>query len=248
MSSNDDQTPNPFTRPSFMLAGAVVTVLVVVAVVLAVLAIRDGGRDEPTASTPPSTTTAPSTSSSTPANADASICGLPGEVTSGTVKKAPGAKWKYEGTVAYPTSAKYGPGQTTDDGVRSCFQHSPEGALFAAANSVAVSEDPEAMRAWAEYFVADSPAKDALLSEESVDSTGEGRLRLVGYRMLDYDGRSASVDMATEVTTNGQKTYVSFVYDLVWEDGDWKLKLDSTDNPLQAAAITSLDGYTEWGE
>ena len=110
--STDDTEQSPFTRPAFVSAAIVVGLVLVLGAVLAVHAMTTG---KATAS-PPTTSASPPAATSTPSpstgTSEASVCGLPGTVTTGTLSSAPAAAWAYEGTTAYPTSDTYGPGKT----------------------------------------------------------------------------------------------------------------------------------------
>ncbi len=110
--------------------------LILAAVVLTVLNLNRGDEAAPPASDQSSSvasSAAPSPTASGVAG-DASVCGLDEEVLSGTVTTAPAATWQYQDVYAYPTSPTFGPGATAPQGYRYCYQHSPDGAVFAAAN------------------------------------------------------------------------------------------------------------------
>jgi hypothetical protein len=242
----DETDQNPFARPGFVLAALLVILLVVVGIVVAVsISGRDDNPNDPMEAIPaPTTTTAPDKS----ANVEPSTCGLPGEVLSGTLSIAPEAEWSFQGTTAYPTSSEYGPGESSPVGVRSCFQHSPTGAVFAAANAVVQATDPATTREWLAQFLADSPARNELL-EAATGSTDPGsRVQVSGFRLLTYDGKSASVDVAVRGSSGGQTVNLSMVYNLVWEAGDWKLWVDDVAAPINVATVPDLAGYISWGE
>lgn len=243
-----DDEPNPFTRPGFIAAAVVVALIVVLGIVLVIMnATRDGGPGPTPPPSPDTTTTAP-TPDTTTAASDESICGLDGQVLTGTVTSAPDAEWKYQGTIGYPTSSTYGPGETTSEGVRYCFQHSPTGALFMAANAVAQGSDPTTSPQWATQALAAGRYRDELLAPVSGGSSPEGtRLTIAGFRILNYDGATARVDLGTRISSEGQNLTMSAVYELVWQDGDWKISSD-VPAPIDAASIPDLAGYITWGE
>ena len=177
-----------------------------------------------------------------------SVCGLDGVVLSGTVATPPAAEWKFQGTTAYPTSATAGPAETTPDGVRRCFQHTPQGALFAASNAVVQGSDVAVQAAFAQYFIAAGPGRAAAISNAVSGSASTGRLELVAFRVLKYDGATANVDVAVRATSTGQTIYSSGVYPLRWEGGDWKLQVSDTGQMTYAfAQIPDLAGYISWG-
>ncbi|MGW6132388.1 hypothetical protein ACWFNE_20375 [Cellulomonas sp. NPDC055163] len=247
MSTNDTE-PSPWTRPSFITAAIVVAIVVMLG---AALAIRALSKDDANAAPPEPTASASAEPSPTAddgtAGTDASICGLDGVETTGTVTMAPAAEWAFQGTTAYPTSPEFGPAATTTEGIRHCFQQSPEGALFAAANALVQATDPTHSAAWAGYFVSSGPQRDSILSEAGQPSSdSDVRMNIAGFRMLAFDGDAATVDVAVRGSSDGTAIVGSFVYELVWEAGDWKLDA-STQTPFKFAAIPDLAGYVAWG-
>ena len=243
------ESRSPFTRPGFLVAAALVVAIVAVGVVLGVLNATRAG-DDPPATSP--TTAGPGTSATTPPTdeppTDESVCGLEPGDSEGTLSSAPETEWQFQGTTAYPTSPTYGPGATDENGVRYCFQNSPEGALFMAANAIPQGSDPSKSFTWADYAVAEGSYREQLLGEMSDTSSTEGRrLSVVGFRLLNYDGETARVDLAVRGSLDGQTTTFSGVYELVWQAGDWKISADVS-QPLDLATIPDTAGYITWGE
>ena len=236
-----DETSTPWAQPKFLIAAVLVIALIVLGVVLAL-----SSRNEPdgTSSTP---TTPPGTTTSAPGNAGAeSVCGLPGYADSGTLTTAPEAEWLFQGTTAYPTSADHGPGATSPEGVRYCFQHTPAGALFAAANAMVQGGDPAVAGEWLDYVVADGPYREQIASSQEAADSADSRINIAGFRLLAYNGDSARVDLAVRATSGTSTILVSGVYELVWRDGDWKISADVAE-PLNVASIPDLAGYVAWG-
>lgn len=247
--AEDNEEQSPFTRRGFVAATVVVAVIVVLGLVIVIVNMT---RDDPDPAPPTSTSTEPTTAAPTSeppeAVGGASVCGLPGEVLEGTLTTAPAAEWEYQGTTAYPTSSEFGPGDTSAGGVRFCFERSPEGALFAAANSLVQGSDPSIAEEWLQYIVAEGPFRDQLLADVGSGTTGEGtRLAIVGFRVLAYDGETARIDLAVRGTSQGQTITLSGVYELVWQEGDWKISADVA-QPLNMATIPDTAGYIAWGE
>ena len=141
MSEEEEGAASPFTRPGF-IASALVVALVVILGIVVVVTHKGGGRTPATSATASSggsdAASADSSGSAPPQEAESdSVCGLTGVVMNGTVSQAPQAQWDYIGVFPYPTSDQYGPAATADEGYRYCFQHSPQGAVFAAATAAA---------------------------------------------------------------------------------------------------------------
>ena len=243
--AEDTDQKNPFTRTGFVLAAVVVALVVVLGVVVGVVNATRSDPESQSSPSPSESSAAPTADESAAAGG-ASVCGLSGEVLSGSISTAPAAKWEYQGTVAYPTSSEAGPADTKN-GVRTCFQRSPEGALFAAANAVVQGSDEATVKRWLDYFVTGS-ARDQVLSAGAGSSTGSGtRVEIAGFRVLAYDGDSARIDVAVRGSASGTTLNLSMVYPLVWEDGDWKLNVTDASAPIDVATIPDLAGYITWG-
>ena len=208
-----------------------------------------GGRSVPTTSGAEASGSTSSTS--------ISVCGLPDGETrriDGDIK-APEAEWKHQGQYSYPVSSLYGPGKASVAGVRYCFQRSPEGALFAAANAVSQGSTRETSMAFAEYFLAKGETREAALKQmreersrsSASSSSNSYALSISGFKMRSYDGDRARVEVAMDYKGTISTSHARAIYDLVWEDGDWKWDAGSGYNPAQVTQISSLTGYTLWG-
>lgn len=256
MADDDNEQRSPFARRGFIAAAGVVAVVAILGITLGIVnATQDDPDPDPTGSnsapSPSASTSAPPTPEPTEAAGGASVCGLGGVALDGSLSTAPAADWQYQDTTAYPTSAEYGPGDVSSEGLRSCFQHSPEGAVFTAANAVVQGSDPATVGAWLDYFIADGPNRDAVLAQGTgvEGSSGQGvRLEVAGFRLLAYDGETARVDIAVRGAADGQTVSLSMVYLLVWEDGDWKLSVTDPNLPINVANVPDLAGYITWGE
>ena len=251
MATDETNQQSPFTRPGFLVAAAFVVILVVVGIVLGVNATtRDS--DEPGIASPSSadSTSEPSATAPSEDATEAGACRVEGETLEGSLSTAPAVEWQYQGTMAFPTSDEFGPTQTTAEGVRTCFQRSPEGALLAAANGAAQATDGESIEAWLEYFLAEGPNREAVLGAGpgSGSDTSGVRVQIAGFRMLNFDGDTASVDVALRASIDGQTITMSSVYALVWENDDWKMAVQDPDSPVDFATIPDLSGYVPWGE
>lgn len=242
---NQSESPSPFTRPGFIISAIVVALIVVFGIILVAVNV---GKGDPKAG-PTTTPTSPSPtiiSSPGPVSGDESVCGLDGVQLTGTVSAAPSATWKYQGTTAYPSSSAYGPRKTDPAGFRYCFQHSPTGALFMAANAVSQGSGPDS-KPWLNYVLAEGPFRSQLLNQGSPSNNAGTRTTVAGFRVLNYDGNTASIDLAVQVaTTNGTVT-LSSVYSLAWVEGDWKVSTNAA-TPIDIAPIPNVAGYTTWGE
>ncbi|OKL54007.1 hypothetical protein BSZ39_06270 [Bowdeniella nasicola] len=64
--------------------------------------------------------------------------------------------------------------------------------------------------------------------------------------MLKYSGDSAFVDVLYRGTAKGKTHYISMVYNLIWQDGGWKLNVTNPKQPIDGAEIADTSGYIPW--
>lgn len=173
-----------------------------------------------------------------------SVCGLKDSESEALLSDAPDTWWVLVGTVAAPTDPEgAGPGVTEASGFRSCYAHTAKGALYAAANFVALGSDGT-LRPKLSELVARGPGKEAVADSQASADPGSMRAQIAGYKIEVYDASLATVDLALNYSTGA---LVSLPIKLVWEDGDWKLVLTDTGAlPLPPVQLQSLGGYTPW--
>lgn len=250
-----------WTSPTFLASGALVALVVVLAAVLAL----SGGKDDPAApsgtapvaSTPAGAPTEATQAPKSPTDPKSdSACGLPAG-SQDVPTEAPATKWELVGKVAAPTARKsVGPGKIASDGLRSCYAHSPVGALYSAANFIAMTASPSLRLRAAKDLIEAGPGQRRAIREVEADTTSDQEsagtsIQIAGYVLRTYDGGTSLVDLAFEGSTlrdGGPVTgYVHIPLALKWIDGDWKLQNSATGNALDStSAIPDLSGYTEW--
>lgn len=250
--AEDDAARNPFSRPGFIVGAIVVAALIVTALVLTIITVTrdndDGPAVVPSGTPHPTVTGTLPPSDPTAVPGGASVCGLEGVELTGTVTTAPTAEWQFQDVYAFPTSTTAGPGEMSPDGYPYCFQHTPEGALFAAANVAIIGFGPADRRqAFLEYALTDGTYRATLLNEQGSTAPSDVRASIAGFRMLAYEGDSARVDIAFRGSSGGQSVNGSAVFELVWDDGDWKLDA-SNPEPARLAELPDLSGYVSWTE
>lgn len=242
---------NPWLRPGFLVSSCVVAVIAALGIYIGVGSIGHDRGGRPTrqvsaAATAVQAGSRPATGTSQSASDADSICGLSGGAGGAGDIDPVSTRWRYSNAVAYPTSAVYGPGRTSSQGYRYCFQRSPGGALFAAANSLAFDNSSIAeAKAWWEYVLADGRYRRARLAESYVPNDPTERLQIIGYRIMTYTGREAWVDIAVRTSGSDGGGVVSAVSHLVWQRGDWRLSTDELQS-TNVARISDLTDYTAW--
>jgi len=248
MSQSTESTPgaSPFTKPGFIIAAALVVALLAATVVIFLLPKGD-------ATAQPAPASPSSSASATPsAPADAagkSVCGLPSsnDTALGT---APTSKWELVGKMAVPTDPKaVGPGTTDADGFRSCFAHSPTGALYAAMNVAALGSSgaPELEKKLADKLLVPGAGRDAALRETNAGGGSSGNsttIQVQGFLVKSYSPSEANLDLAFKTDTGAlAHTTIS----MRWMDGDWKVKpADDGVTFSNVSQLRDLSGFILW--
>jgi hypothetical protein len=245
MSQSTESTTesNPFTKPGFIIAAALVVALIAAAVVIFLL---PKGQD----TAPPAPGTAasanPATASpSVPTGAGKSVCGLLGSQET-ALGAAPKSKWGLLGTMAVPTDpSTAGPGTVGKDGLRSCFAQSPTGALYATVNIWASSFNGYAKQVYLELS-ADSPSRDKAVQaiKEGKDVSGgtSPKVQIAGFIIHSYTPETAVVELAIKSNDGG---YGAFSTSVLWEDGDWKLDIPPAGGGA-VRQISDLSSFIPW--
>ncbi|MEU5854595.1 hypothetical protein ACFW53_00925 [Nocardiopsis dassonvillei] len=174
-----------------------------------------------------------------------SMCGLEGADAT-TLDAAPDVTWEFVGTMRAPSDPQAGPGLVADDGFRQCYARSPTGALLAAANTTAMTTDPELVPRLFDELFAEGAGRDALLKDlDGRDGQDDfGRLTIVGFNLMGYSVDHARIDLALH-HSNG--VTASHTTDLKWEEGDWKIETTSEGAPIiPMTQIPDASGYIPW--
>ncbi|RLK46463.1 hypothetical protein [Microbacterium telephonicum] len=234
-------TPRPFRSRGFIVAAAVVGLIAVIGVVALIAGLFNGDDD----ATPPTPTSTPAESTESVAEGAASVCGLPGYSDSGAIDSPPETEWELVGTVAAPTDPDgAGPGKLESNGFRSCYAHTPEGALFAAIGYVAVASDTRNTNRLYE-LLADGEVKDQLEATPAPAEAGADRLQVAGFKINSYNAEEAVIDIAWSVTSQGG-ALVSLPTVLKWQDGDWKVEIGTQGPAFAPSPLENLGGYIPW--
>jgi hypothetical protein len=245
MSQSTESTTenNPFTKPGFIIAAALVVALIAATIVIFLLPKGQGNAQPAPAPAEPSSTSTASPSAS--AGAGKSVCGLPSskETALGT---APKSKWDLLGTMAVPTDpSTAGPGTVGKDGLRSCFAQSPTGALYATVNIWASSFNGYAKQVYLELS-ADSPSRDKAVQaiKEGKDVSGgtSPKVQIAGFIIHSYTPETAVVELAIKSNDGG---YGAFSTSVLWEDGDWKLDIPPAGGGA-VRQISDLSSFIPW--
>ena len=242
MSQSTESTTesNPFTKPGFIIAAVLVVALLAAGIVIFLL--PKGQSDAQPASPTLGTGSTPAASASASA-AGSSVCGLPTS-TETSLGAAPETKWELVGTMAAPADPQIGPGKTDAHGIRSCFAHTPKGALYAAVNLWALGSDPSKERAIAEQLAAKGPGREAGMKAPQTQAPASAvKIQIAGFN-VSYTANQAVVDLAFKAD-NGALASVRTT--LLWQDGDWKGVVADNGAPLEEPRqVRDLSGFIPW--
>lgn len=190
-----------------------------------------------------------------------SVCGL--AAGSPEVPVAPPtATWAMVGGTAAPQSASFGPGVVTG-GIGNCYQHSATGALFAAMDTLALTNasvsqiDPvqvvrqRATPAGSGYAQALASAERAVAAQTGQvmpdDSSTAVHAAFLGFQYVDYTPARAVIQLAIGIGDPLQPTtYKPVIATVVmaWQAGDWRYIYDLTGPPPQPILFTTQ--YIKW--
>lgn len=229
----DDESP--WKKPGFIAAATIVTLLVLLGVILAFT-----GGDEPRHAPP---TRQPATAT------DPSACSL--EAGSQDIpSNPPRAKWELVGRMAAPMAPnEFGPRKRAA-GIRSCFSHSPTGALYASVNAVATATDPKLWKGLARDLVAKGPGRDRALQDVAGEQAAptSSAIQIAGFSFRTYAQETATISLALRVDAGAQSAFFARLpMRMAWEDGDWKLAIADNGDPFaDLSRIPDLSGYVAW--
>ena len=205
--------------------------------------------DEPTV--PPATPTDEPTSTATPAPS-----GPPTPGSGGCKLKSPNQKiplvaptavsWQFEADMLIPLQQEGGPAVTDRTGVRSCFAHSPTGAVLAAMVTLGQIRNPALTDDVLATRIAPGPGRNLAISEARVTRTprSEGDVaQFTAFKVIDYTTDRAIVYIAVQLD---DRKVAALPVTLTWLRGDWKVVLQedgSFNGSVQPDLLQSLDGY-----
>jgi len=128
-------------------------------------------------------------------------------------------------------------GPVVESPIRSCFEHSAQGALYASAWAlIHVNDSPEA------YLpTVIGPGAEQITKDRLQDTTTRTVVRIMGYRYMSYTPERAVIRILFQ-TPSG--TYRYFETTMEWHNGDWALWV-----PAEQPQVTdefAKDKYVTW--
>lgn len=230
-------------RWAFGLAAAVVALLVVLVIVL----IPRGGDNSSTSAAGGSNGAAQSnsaagnsngaTQSKSTSTVEAGTCGAGASDDQSVLSAAPkDTAWvTTDAGWIGPVSKTAGP--MVNSPIRSCFEHSAEGALYAAVwASIEINEAPEAYMP-----TVVGPGAEAARQNRKGDTKTRTVTRVAGYRYVSYTPERATVRVLFQIPSGA---YRSWDVVMEWHDGDWHFWVPST---LPQFSSADPDDFITWG-
>ncbi|MFC6158108.1 hypothetical protein ACFWUU_27475 [Kribbella sp. NPDC058693] len=158
--------------------------------------------------------------------------------------------WQFEGEMLVPIQAAAGPASTGTNGVRSCFAHSPTGAVFAAMVLLGQVQNPQVSVAALKTRVLAGPGRTAAIAaarnELQTPPTEAGDVQFSGFKVLYYTTTQAIVQVVANLNN---KAYGALPITMQWSHGDWYAVLqdDGTFNgSVEPDILSSLNGYVRF--
>jgi hypothetical protein len=234
---SDDPTANPSQTPSTV--------------------VPTGQPTEEESSQPPpvSPTVVPTATRPTPPPANSRAGGCHNKNPNQAIPRlaAPVAvSWQFEGKMLIPIQAANGPAATSANGVRSCFAHSPTGAVLAAMVALGQLQNPEVGLATLRSRVYPGPGRDAAIAEArrttATPSPMTGELQFAAFKVLDYPPNATRAIIQIVADLNG-KAYGAMPITMRWYHDDWYVELQpdgSFNGSLEPDILSSLSGYVRF--
>ncbi len=207
--------------------------------------------DEPTV--PPATPTDEPTST-TPAPTGPPTPGVGGCKLKNPDQRKPrvapsAVSWQFEADMLIPLQQEGGPAVIDRIGVRSCFAHSPTGAVLAAMVTLGQIRNPDLTDGVLATRIMPGPGRNLAISEARVSTTprNEGdTAQFTAFKLIDYLPDRAIVYIAVQLD---DKKVAALPVTLQWHRGDWKVVLQedgSFNGSVQPDLLQSLDGYVRF--
>ncbi|GAA2148884.1 hypothetical protein [Actinomadura napierensis] len=243
MTPGPDEAPSPFRRPGFILAAGFLTVIILLGVLVAMT--RGGSGGSPGSTNPP-----PTGRQSGAAGGTNSAACQPADTNQQVPTTAPpGVTWELFQAIALPVSPNAGPLIRKGD-IRSCYAHTPTGALIAAAQISARITYSSNWRAISEQQLTNSAGKAVFLKDRATHGANPPLqagdvAQYAGFKFITYGPDTAVISLANRIDSTA---WIASTATVKWQGDDWKLELQSDGSPsTEGQQLASLDGYIRWG-
>ena len=209
---------------------------------------NQAGRSDASSGSTSSTAGSQASGNNGKVNTWGSACGLAGSELKPTSQvNMPAMRTKvFVDSTSYYYNNLTGPAKRADGDVPTCYAHSSEGAILAAANFQALGIGRHKLVDLIKATTyEDDNQKRLLASDQNSDKNGT-TVQNVGYSIQVIDENNVVVRLAIRIpqySALGQSTFT-----LIWDKGDWKIKLGPEGRPLDIVQISSVEnaGMVPW--
>ena len=207
---------------------------------------NQAGRSDASSGSTSSTAGSQASGNNGKVNTWGSVCGLAGselKPTSQVNMPAMRSSLFVDSTYYYYNNLT-GPGKRADGDVPTCYAHSSEGAILAAANFQVLTAGGHKLIDVVKATTYENDNQKRLLAKDQ-NSGNSTAVQNVGYSIQVIDENNVVVRLAVRVPQYSALAQSTFT--LIWDKGDWKIKLDS-DKPLDITIISSVEnaGMVPW--
>ncbi|MFI5735953.1 hypothetical protein ACIA49_37920 [Kribbella sp. NPDC051587] len=157
-----------------------------------------------------------------------------------------GVTWQFEDDMLFPAQQAAGPAAMDRNGVRSCFAHSPTGAVFATFVLLAQIKNPALTADVLATRVAPGPGRNAAIAQNRATPTPRDENQsgqFAGFKVIDYQPDRAIISIAVRFD---ERTVGALPVTMVWNGKDWQGKLQpdgSFNGSTQPDLLGSLESY-----
>ena len=208
---------------------------------------NQAGRSDASSGSTSSTAGSQASGNNGKVNTWGSVCGLAGSELKPTSQvNMPAMRSSlFVDSTSYYYNNLTGPARRADGDVPTCYAHSSEGAILAAANFQALGAGGHKLVDLVKATTYEDDNQKRLLAKDQ-NSGNSTAVQNVGYSIQVIDENNVVVRLAIRIpqySALGQSTFT-----LIWDKGDWKIKLGPEGRPLDIVQISSVEnaGMVPW--
>lgn len=152
-------------------------------------------------------------------------------------------EWTMVADTATPISSQYGP-YAQDGEVWTCYEHSADGALFAAVYYASAAGRVEGV--YGEWLPEGETRDEIVANEDEYMERDDGSVSMthIAYRFQTYTEEAAMVDLVMEAEVSGESANSGLRVALLWDGDRWVADFENFGE--EAYTVESLDGYSLW--
>lgn len=207
---------------------------------------NQAGRSDASSGSTSSTAGSQASGNNGKVNTWGSVCGLAGSELKPTSQvNMPAMRSKvFVDSTSYYYNNLTGPAKRADGDVPTCYAHSSEGAILAAANFQALGAGGHKLVDLVKATTYEDDNQKRLLAKDQ-NSGNSTAVQNVGYSIQVIDENNVVVRLAVRVPQYPSALAQS-TFTLIWDKGDWKIKLGS--KALDVVRISSVEnaGMVPW--